>query len=366
MTVPPVILIDILKRPSLLTSLSEQHQSAILTEARHVNLLGQLQYLCHQHDVFDDLFLHSQQTLLSGQQAHLAQCKQLNDYHSVLTQALTQATSTWSYINQAGIQFSQQQSRLGYLRQTTEILVSHNAIHHIEKCLLTHGWRPKLISDYDEKSRIRYTNALSPFIHQESNLELVVHYQLLPKRFRYSSDDTFTRKLIYPDSCYPASIFDPISTIYHLAINLFFINDSKFGLRDIFTLYSLLNENSLQEGFWGELLTFQNKVGKDSSLFLALHFCHVLFDLAIPDFVSQYYHQQFKVSVTLNSLETSYIDLFSYAFPPYQDDDYKLAARLLRIRGCIKQMPLYLLLPHIIKRGIWNCLPHESEEELIC
>ncbi|MEF1220799.1 hypothetical protein REH76_24030, partial [Photobacterium damselae] len=91
-----------------------------------------------------------------------------------------------------------------------------------------------------------------------------------------------------------------------------------------------------------------------------------LFDLAIPDFVSQYYHQQFKVSVTLNSLETSYIDLFSYAFPPYQDDDYKLAARLLRIRGCIKQMPLYLLLPHIIKRGIWNCLPHESEEELIC
>jgi len=80
---------------------SEQHQSAILTEARHVNLLGQLQYLCHQHDVFDDLFLHSQQTLLSGQQAHLAQCKQLNDYHNVLTQALTQATSTWSYINQA-------------------------------------------------------------------------------------------------------------------------------------------------------------------------------------------------------------------------------------------------------------------------
>ena len=44
--------------------------------------------------------------------------------------------------------------------------------------------------------------------------------------------------------------------------------------------------------------------------------------------------------------------------------NYRFAVKSLRFRGRLKRMPIYAIVPHIIKRNVINLMPHEEDEEI--
>ncbi|WP_419206419.1 nucleotidyltransferase family protein [Photobacterium leiognathi] len=366
MTSRQVQLIDILCLPTLLFTLDHKSLYQIITEARHLSLLGQLKTACELDGIWDELPLFMQQQLLSGFHSFEKQKKALAFEHEELKAQLKDILPSWRYIRGSALQFSEVEMFKGRIKNNIDILISENHVDAVLNQLLNHGWRYKNITDYEETFYCRWSNQTTPLIHKERRTELAIHFHLLPKTLRHKLDETpLLHHHTSPITAHPATLLSPEAMVTHQAIMFFNQVNFKYGLRDLYDLHLQFSHFGKQRLFWHNLIQLHQQIGKDNSLFMALGLCHELFALKIPDNMMQFLNQHASHRFIFWLYKERFSEVIRNAFPNYQNSDYRFAVKSLRFRGRLKRMPLYAILPHIIKKEIINLMPHEEDEEII-
>ena len=217
-----ILLINVLNNPNILLNVDEKISYQIITEARHLSLLGQLKACCDRAHIEHDLPLHTQQQLLSGFHSYQKQQQQLLLEHQHLTEQLQGVISSWRYLRGSALQFLNNDMFAGRIKNNIDIYVPQQHVANVEKTLLDNGWRYKNIADYEETFYRRWAQQTTPLIHKQRRTELAIHFQLLPKTLINKLNPApLLHHHLSPPLCEPATLLSPDAMVLHQAIMLF-------------------------------------------------------------------------------------------------------------------------------------------------
>ena len=144
----------------------------------------------------------------------------------------------------------------------------------------------------------------------------------------------------------------PLDMVLHSATHLFHEGEFVHGLRDLLDLDRLLRHfSAADESFWEDLVARAQEMDMLTSLYLALRYSRMFFETPVPVGVEA------EVEGRLPSFPgAAFFDfLFVRAFLPDHSScvlAYTPFARFcLYVRSHYLRMPLYLLLPHLIRKA---------------
>lgn len=360
-----LLLVNVLTSPEKLIHACPRIQAQVIAEARYFNMLAQLKYVCEQANIWYQLPLRVKQHIQSAEHSFKNQKRQLEIEHEAIKEALKGIPCTWVYLKGAAYQMLALPSFYGRLMNDVDILVPEDQLTAIEATLSEHGWVHKKLTDYDEKFYREWSQEIPPLRHFSRQTELDVHFNILPKRLSQSPESAFllaqTQLLKGEDK---AATLTPAALLLHSAIHLFYESEYHKGIRDLFDIHLLINEFGQDNAFWNQLILLQDQLGNAECTFYALHFSEVIYHTAIPEHIKAYYldHKPNILAFTLT--EPAFHYAFTSMYPLHHHAGHHRALSTLYIRGHYKRLPIYKLIPHLIKKSLSKLLPDKKEASM--
>jgi len=234
----------------------------------------------------------------------------------------------------------------GRVFSDVDILVPEQQLMAVEMALTNAGWMTNTLDPYDQKYYRLWMHEIPPLRHLKRQTSIDVHHNILPKTTCICPD---ANKLLLGAIKVPESncwVLAPEDRVLHSATHLFHEGEFSQGFRDLRDLDHLLREFATSDGFWPKLLLRAKELKQQIPLFYALRYSHQIFQTPIPESVLEASKQ--RINTTLMDA------LFLRALLPDHDscnDKWtRLARSLLFIRSHYLKMPIYLMVPHLLRK----------------
>ncbi|MGR5237697.1 nucleotidyltransferase family protein [Vibrio alfacsensis] len=359
-------LVDVLVQPEKLTKLAPAALSKIVAEARYFNMLGQLKYHCQVHGLWSALPNKFCQQLNSATLFYDNQRRKLAIETNEISRALAPLNISWIYLKGSAYNLNNMSNFSGRMMSDIDVLVQEEDLPQVEAALKSHGWMPAPVNSYDEKFYRSWSQEIPPLRHIYRQVELDVHFNILPKTLKESINNKHLFEQSLPFSDDPnQKVLTPHAMLAHSAIHLFYESEYTKGLRDLYDITLLINHYSAEVSFWDNLIELHNSIGNESSLYLALRYSNKIYRTQIPTKVVEHY-AQFKPNLLyLSVLDFCFLNIFTRTFPPHRKTGYGFAETVLYLRGHLKRMPLRLLVPHLSKKYFDKFKVKQQADELI-
>ena len=233
-----------------------------------------------------------------------------------------------------------------------DIMVPKESLPVVERALLIHGWMAVKLDVYDQQYYRKWMHEIPPMRHRRRQTVIDVHHRILPETTRAQPD---AKKLL--DASIPVDGYEsvrtlsPVDMVLHSATHLFNEGELDHGLRDLLDLHELFLIFGENENFWNKLGERARKLELTRPLYYALRYTKGFLNTPIP--------QQ-----SIRQIET---EGPNWLFAPLMDALYKralvpvhpscdlymtsLARWLLYIRAHYLRMPMYLLIPHLMRKA---------------
>ena len=241
----------------------------------------------------------------------------------------------------------------GRLFHDVDILVPRNDLDAIEEALLRNGWMLNHLDQYDQRYYRQWMHQLPPLRHIKRKTVLDVHHTILPKTAQFSPDPL---KLISDSQPLNGQgclkILSATDMVLHSATHLFHEGEFHYGLRDLVDLDRLLAHFGRDNDFWSQLLARADELDLSRPLYYALRYTRAILGTAVPE------------QIDLNALKRrprglapALMDFLFYRVllpdhPSCKMTYTRIARWFLYVRGHALRMPLYLLIPHLIRKSI--------------
>lgn len=223
-----------------------------------------------------------------------------------------------------------------------DILVSEGDLEKTEALLLDAGWQRDEPTDnpYDQQYYREYMHELPPLRHKTRGTIVDVHHALLPKTARYA---IATQKLVNAardTEVAGLSCFAPLDVFIHSAVHAFADGAVDAPVRTLVELYFLFNE--LDDGVREQLVERSRDLGAKMPVAVALWALGNLFDVSSaaklsPELAPAYRHLMLKWALRAKTAGGPGV----------------VPAKLfLYIRSHYLRMPVYLLLPHLVRKAL--------------
>ncbi|UUM32242.1 nucleotidyltransferase family protein [Vibrio japonicus] len=359
-------LVDVLANPEALINLPPSALSNIIAEARYYNMLAQLKYICESKGYWNALHNQFKQHLDSGYLFYVNQRKQLANEAEQIAQVLTPLKVNWVYLKGGAYHLSEMKCFSGRMMNDIDILVEERDLARVEEAFKINGWLSSEISNYDDKFYRSWSQEIPPLRHLYRQIELDVHFNILPKTLKESLDGRylFEESTVLNANSYE-KVMKPHAMLMHSAIHLFYESEYHKGLRDLYDIYILINAFGKESEFWRNLIDLQHKVGNERSVYCALRYSRKVFNVDIPSDILEYYNQYKPNTFYLRLLDFCFLNVFTSNYPPYRKFGYTLSELALYLRGHLKRMPLRLLVPHLAKKSFDKFKVKEEIHDLI-
>jgi hypothetical protein len=242
----------------------------------------------------------------------------------------------------------------GRIFNDVDILVPKDKLDNTEKIMRFHGWFAAKQDEYDQRYYRQWMHELPPLEHIKRKTVIDVHHTILPETTRVNLKAEKLFEAIQPvpghDNVYTLSNED---MVLHSAAHLFFDGELENGFRDLVDLDRLLRDFGNKHDFWDRLVERAAELDLSKPLYYALHYCSQVLATPVPDVVMKAAGRLGEPSALMSPLMDA---LFSRALMPDHascDDAFTPLARwLLYVRSHYLRMPLYLLLPHLLRKAI--------------
>ncbi|PAX08565.1 nucleotidyltransferase domain-containing protein [Sphingomonas lenta] len=159
----------------------------------------------------------------------------------------------------------------------TDILVPRAALPDVERALLAAGWEWVKPDPYDDAYYRRWMHELPPLIHRERDRIVDVHHTILPLTARIRPDANALIADAVPLGN-GLSVLSPADMICHAAAHLFADGDLSGGLRNLWDIHCLLDEEFGTDG----LEQRAARHGLRSAVLRAARLAYDLFGTPIP------------------------------------------------------------------------------------
>jgi len=340
------ILCTVLIDPKLALNLNLSQWDLLIRQARSANLLARLGYLLESAGLLNQLPAKALAHIMSAQVYADRFYIALQWEISCIQEALHSLNTPLVLLKGSAYFMAGNIAAYGRLFSDVDILVPEDKLPRVEDALIKAGWMTNTIDPYDQKYYRQWMHEIPPLRHLKRHTSIDVHHNILPKTTRFYPD---ANKLlansvnISNDNIW---ILAPEDRVLHGAMHLFHEGEFTQGLRDLSDLDLLLKEFSTLANFWEKLLLRSNELQQQIPLFYALRYSHKILQTPIPESV---------LTASKQCINTTLMDaLFLRALLPDHDscnDKWTgLARNLLFIRSHYLKMPIYLMVPHLIRK----------------
>jgi len=350
-SLPPVLLVNILRNPELCRSLSLREWDLLIRQARRSELLARLHHIFACNELIE--------TIPEAPLLHLDSARLIADRHAVAVRweakqiaiALHDSGVAPILLKGAAYLIGELPPCFGRVFNDIDIIVPVERLGEVESILFLHGWASYGMSDYDKEYYRRWMHEIPPLRHVKRKTVIDVHHRILPRTSRSQpSSDKLLAAAVTLDEKTGVKAFAPIDMVLHSACHLFYEGEFDHGLRDLVDLDALLTEfSSRGDSFWSDLMDRADELELLRPLFYALRYTRDILGTSIPG------------SVSGGGVGTSFIgarwmdSLFHRGLMPDHascNDSFTGIARwLLFVRGHYLRMPLRLLVPHLVRKA---------------
>ncbi len=240
----------------------------------------------------------------------------------------------------------------GRIFSDVDIMVARSRIGEVEGALFAAGWLSAERDAYNNRYYREWMHEIPPMQHVQRGTTIDVHHTITPPTSRFKIDGAELMGRIRPIPGQPGLYtLHPVDMVLHSAAHLFMEGEFGRGLRDLLDLNDLVIHFSREPAFWDELLDRAAQLGLQIPLSHALIHLNRLFATAAPE------HLHPRIRSLDNSLVSRHLmsALLGIALRPehpHCDGPLTGLARwLLYVRSHHLRMPMYLVVPHLVRKA---------------
>jgi hypothetical protein len=251
----------------------------------------------------------------------------------------------------------------GRIFSDIDLMVSRQAIDAVEDALFAAGWISEERNPYNIRYYREWMHEIPPVRHVHRGTTIDLHHTITPPTSRFKVDGADLLSRIQPIPGQPGLYtLHPVDMVLHSAAHLFMEGDFGRGLRDLLDLNDLVIHFSRAPGFWDELLDRATHLGLQIPLSHALIHLNRLFSTAPPQRLEQQV-QSLDRSTMSRHVMSSLLGLALRPDHPHCDGPYTGLARwLLYVRSHHLRMPMYLAMPHLVRKAFMRLKKKQPEE----
>ena len=344
-------LLQVLRNPASMSSMSDDGWDLVLRQAAYAGLLGRLGALAEQMGLSENLPGAARTRMqaavtLAGQQ-HRAVVWELVQ----LSHALVDLKGPVVLLKGAAYTAAGLAPAAGRTFSDIDILVPKTQLDAAEAALMLDGWHGNHHDAYEQRYYREWMHELPPMTHIVRQTVLDLHHNILPETARIQTRPDLLLAAAHPLAKYPRfSIPCPADQVLHSATHLFHEGEWEHGLRDLVDLDALLREYGRLPGFWKDLLDRAHALGLGKPLFYGLRYCHRLLETPIPQETMDRCPQR-PGPVAAWIMDRLFLPAFATAHHTGHTAFSGVATLGLYVRSHWLRMPLRLLLPHLAKKS---------------
>lgn len=361
-----VLLLEALANPSLCGDLEPAEWDVLIPQARSCGLLASLGLMLEQEGVLVNIPQQMRRHLQSEIYTHNKQRQGLEYEIKWLRRAMEEVGAPLILLKGAAYIQAGLPAGAGRLIADIDILVPRAQLDLVEQALIQYGWEGDDLDAYDSHYYRTWMHEIPPLAHAERESTVDVHHTLLPPttNARLDASKLFASLREIAPNVYALS---PEDMVLHSAAHLFHEGEFLNGLRDLLDIHRLvLQFEQTEEEFWRRLLARAEELYLQDSLYYALRYCSEHLDTPVP----------VEVTTALLPAAPTFPKLMDFffrrgLFPPHPSSTLPftgLAEFVVYVRSHYLRMPLYLLLPHLMRKA-WKAqvahlfIRQEMEEE---
>lgn len=331
----------------------------LIRQARSANVLARLRYLFDSVGILNQIpaqpYAHIQSTQIYAERFYIS----LNWEVTCIQEALKAVNVPLVLLKGSAYFIAGNKASNGRVFSDVDILVPEDKLLEVEIALIKAGWMTNTIDPYDQKYYRQWMHEIPPLRHLKRQTSIDVHHNILPKTTRFCPDANKLLANAIKIAEKNVWVLAPEDRVLHSATHLFHEGEFAQGFRDLSDLDLLLKEFSAQENFWIKLLQRADELNQQIPLYYALRYTHLILQTPVPKSVFIASEQQ-----SPNRVNTRLMDMlfFRALMPEHESCNDRwtgLARWLLFVRSHWLKMPVYLVVPHLLRKAFRRVLGKE-------
>lgn len=338
--------------PKAALSLDLPQWDLLIRQARHANVLARLRSFLQDADILGQVPAQPLQHLNSAdiyyQRFHISLDQEIKHIKA----ALDTVGEPVRLLKGAAYLAAQDAAATGRTFTDVDILVPEQHLPEVEMALIKAGWMTHTLSPYDQKYYRQWMHEIPPLRHLVRQSSIDVHHNILPKTSRFCPDpgQLLANSVQLAGTDY--WLLAPEDRVLHSAAHLFHEGEFSHGFRDLSDLDLLLKQYSQQDNFWQQLLHRANTLHQQLPLFYALRYSHHILHTPVPASVLATTRQYASNKVHALIMDALFLRALLPDHDSCNDRWTGLARWLLYVRSHWLKMPLYLVLPHLLRKSV--------------
>jgi hypothetical protein len=249
-----------------------------------------------------------------------------------------------------------------------DLMVPRDRIDEVERTLVTAGWAPADLDEYDERYYREWAHEIPPLLHPQRETPLDIHHSIAPLTSRVTPDAGALIASSVPLADSRLRVLAPADMVLHSTVHLFNDEVGK-PLRDLFDLHDLLCHFGTREAFWNELLDRARLHGLGRPLYYMLRCTRGLLGSPVPAGIVE----AAEVWAPAGPVRAVMDRLFARYFAPEPPERPLRAAALARgllyLRAHWLRMPPAMLGRHLVVKATRRArerlaqAPREADDE---
>ena len=343
------LLVSVLRHGEAALPLAPRAWERLLSDARQALLLARLADQAHRQGWFDRIPIRPRRHL----EAAIRSCR--SQQHTVrwevgqIERALARIGAPVVLLKGAAYVMANLPVP-GRIFTDIDIMVPREHLGDAERALVAGGWLSRA-SRYDRAYYERWMHELPALQHVQRLTVIDLHHTIAPPSSRTPVNARKLFAAIRPlDDSPILSVLAPADMLLHSAVHLMQEGEFLHGLRDLLDLDALFAEYGRDAEFWPLLVARAAELGLGRPLYYAVQQLRALFGTAMPqDFLAAV--AAFRPNILTRGVMGSLLGM-ALAGPSAAGTSRStdLARWLLYVRGHYVRMPLYLLVPHLVRK----------------
>ncbi len=268
----------------------------------------------------------------------------------------------WVVLKGAAYVFANLSAAQGRVFSDIDILVPKTAIDEVEESFNNDGWTGHSADKYDQRYYREWMHEIPPLRHFQRGTSVDIHHSILPPTASYKPDpEKILAAAIEVNS--GIEVLCPEDMIIHSTTHLFHEGEFEHGLRDLVDIDELLGEFAEKEPeFWDKLVPRAVELGLIRPLYYGLHYARTILGTPVPKKVMREAEQGQPNFIMSRVMDVLFLRALAPDHPTCDRPFTGLARWLLYVRSHYLRMPLYLLVPHLVRKA-WKSRFEKKEAE---
>ncbi|MCJ8321079.1 MAG: nucleotidyltransferase family protein [Colwellia sp.] len=349
------ILLSVLIKPNSVSTFTHAQWNLLLRQASTAKMLTRIEHLLTEHKLLDKVPAKVQSHFYreNVKISHLH--TQVKQEIQILNQLFKKNNINPIYLKGTAYFLTDLPLAKSRTFGDIDILLNQEDIAKIEIVLKCQGWISQKSDDHDQEYYRNFMHEIPPMQNMARGTIIDIHHNILP----ICNKNTINIELLklnaftaVQDSNVKGNVLAPEAMFLHSAIHLFHEGEFEQGLRGLSDLDILFQHfDQKEENFSQKLIQLAEKINQGQSLYFAWHYLNKIFERKLPK-LATHFVKDFKKKVKLASLhDFIFFNMLISHHSSTKTWSFVLASHLAYWRGHLLRMPLYLLIPHLLKKA---------------